>query len=35
MINYLNNRKQRVRMNSNFSTWQEIIAGVSLKVTWL
>ena len=25
---YLNNRKQRVRVNSNFSSWQEIIAGV-------
>ena len=33
--NYLDNRKQRVRMNSNFSIWQEIIAGVSLKITWL
>ena len=26
---YLGNRKQRVRVNSNFSAWQEIIAGVS------
>ena len=25
---YLDNRKQRVRVNSNFSSWQEIIAGV-------
>ena len=25
---YLNNRKQIVRVNSNFSSWQEIIAGV-------
>ena len=35
ITNYLDNRKQRVHMNSNFSTWQEIIAGVSLKITWL
>ena len=26
---YLDNRKQRARVNSNFSSWQEIIAGVS------
>ena len=26
--NYLDNRKQRVRVNSNFSSWQKIIAGV-------
>ena len=26
---YLGNRKQRVCVNSNFSSWQEIIAGVS------
>ena len=25
---YLENRKQRVRANSNFSSWQEIISGV-------
>ena len=25
---YLGNRKQRVRVNSNFSSWQEIITGV-------
>ena len=25
---YLDNRKQRVRVNSNFSSWQEIITGV-------
>ena len=25
---YLHNRKQRVSMNSNFSSWQEIIVGV-------
>ena len=25
---YLDNRKQRVRVNNNFSSWQEIIAGV-------
>ena len=25
---YLDNRKQRVRVNSNLSSWQEIIAGV-------
>ena len=25
---YLDNRKQRVRVNSNFSSWKEIIAGV-------
>ena len=25
---YLDNRKQRVRVNRNFSSWQEIIAGV-------
>ena len=25
---YLDNRKQRVRVNSNFSSWQEISAGV-------
>ena len=25
---YLDNRKQKVRVNSNFSYWQEIIAGV-------
>ena len=25
---YLDNRKKRVRVNSNFSSWQEIIAGV-------
>ena len=25
---YLDNRKQRVRVNSNFSSWQEVIAGV-------
>ena len=25
---YLDNRKQRVPVNSNFSSWQEIIAGV-------
>ena len=25
---YLDNRKQRVRLNSNFSSWQEISAGV-------
>ena len=25
---YLDNRKQRVSANSNFSFWQEIIAGV-------
>ena len=28
--NYLNNRKQIVFVNSNFSSWQEIIAGVPL-----
>ena len=25
---YLDNKKQRVRVNSNFSSWQEVIAGV-------
>ena len=25
---YIENRKQRVRLNSNFSSWQEIIVGV-------
>ena len=25
---FLDNRKQRVRVNSNFGSWQEIIAGV-------
>ena len=25
---YLDNKKQRVRVNSNFSSWQEISAGV-------
>ena len=25
---YLDNRKQRARVNSNFSSWQEIVAGV-------
>ena len=25
---YLNNRKQRVHLNSNFSSWEEIIAGI-------
>jgi len=28
MKSYLDNRKQRVRVNSHFSSWQEIIAGV-------
>ena len=28
MKSYLDNRKQRVRVNSQFSSWQEIIAGV-------
>ena len=26
---YLTNRKKKVRVNSNFSTWENIIAGVS------
>ena len=29
MRSYLINRQQRVRVNSNFSTWENIIAGVS------
>ena len=28
MRSYLTNRQQRVRVNSNFSTWENIIAGV-------
>ena len=28
MLNYLKNRSQRVSINSSFSTWEEIIAGV-------
>ena len=28
MLNYLKNRSQRVSINSSFSTWKEIIAGV-------
>ena len=28
MRSYLINRQQRVRVNSNFSTWENIIAGV-------
>ena len=29
MRSYLTNRQQRIRVNSNFSTWENIIAGVS------
>ena len=28
MLSYLKNRSQRVSINSSFSTWEEIIAGV-------
>ena len=28
MLRYLKNRSQRVNINSSFSTWEEIIAGV-------
>ena len=28
MRSYLTNRQQRVRVNSNFSTWENLIAGV-------
>ena len=28
MLSYLKNRSQRVNINSSFSTWEEIIAGV-------
>ena len=28
MVSYLKNRSQRVSINSSFSTWEEIIAGV-------
>ena len=28
MLSYLKNRSQRVSINSSFSTWKEIIAGV-------
>ena len=28
MKNYFTNRQQRVRVNSNFSMWKEIISGV-------
>ena len=28
MLSYLKNRSHRVNINNNFSTWEEIIAGV-------
>ena len=28
MLSYLKNQSQRVNINNNFSTWEEIIAGV-------
>ena len=28
MLNYLKNRSHRVNINNNFSTWEEVIAGV-------
>ena len=28
MLSYLKKRSQRVNINNNFSTWEEIIAGV-------
>ena len=28
MLSYLKNRSQRVNINNNFSTWEEIIAGI-------
>ena len=30
MRSYLTNRKQRVQVNSNYSTWENVIAGVPL-----
>ena len=30
MQNYLSNRKQRTKINSDFSSWEEVLVGVHL-----
>ena len=35
IFNYLNNRKQRVKINSSFSSFQNIISGVLKVLCWV